>query len=62
MAKQNLVEQTSGRVLAQDSAMITRLQINIPMPAGAAVPRAPQSQSASIPQAGQAKPAAAQSR
>jgi hypothetical protein len=61
MAKQISAERTSGRVLAQDSAMITRLQINIPMPAGAAVPaRSPQPQQ--IPQPQPAKPAAAQSR
>jgi hypothetical protein len=44
------------------SVMMPRLEINIPMPAGAAVPRAPQSQPAPIPQSQPAQPAAAQSR
>jgi hypothetical protein len=42
--------------------LMPRLEINIPMPAGVAVPRAPQSQPASIPQSEPAQPAAAQSR
>jgi hypothetical protein len=42
--------------------VIPRLEINIPMPAGAVIPRAPQSQPASIPQSEPAQPAAAQSR
>lgn len=44
------------------SVLMTRLEINIPMPPGAAIPRAPQSQPAPIPQAEPAQPAAAQSR
>jgi len=43
--------------------VMPRLEINIPMPAGVAVPaRAPQSQPSSVPQSEPAQPAAAQSR
>lgn len=43
--------------------LMPRLEINIPMPAGAAIPaRTPLSQPAPIPQAEPAQPAAAQSR
>jgi len=55
-----MAERKSDRALAMDSQVMPRLVINIPMPAGAAVPaRAPQSQP---PQAPPAQPAAAQSR
>jgi hypothetical protein len=44
------------------SVMMPRLEINIPMPPGAVVPRTPQSQPAPIPHVEPAQPAAAQSR
>jgi len=48
--------------LTQDSLIMPRVVNTVPMPAGAAIPRAPQSQPAPIPQAEPAQPAAAQSR
>jgi hypothetical protein len=57
-----MAEQKRSRVLVAESLVMPRLIINIPMPAGAAVPRAPQSQPAPIPQSEIAQPAAAQSR
>lgn len=57
-----MAERKSDRTLAMDTQVMPRLVINIPMPAGAAVPRAPQSQPAPIPQSQPAHPAAAQSR
>jgi hypothetical protein len=58
-AKQGILEMQSALVTPR---LMPRLEINIPMPAGVAVPRAPQSQSAAIPPAEPAQPAAAQSR
>jgi len=46
----------------QKSLIMPRAVNPLPMPAGAVVPRAPQSQTASIPQVEPAKPAEAQSR
>jgi hypothetical protein len=43
------------------SVLMPRLEINIPMPPGAAVPRAPQSQPIPVLPAQPARPAAAQS-
>jgi hypothetical protein len=57
-----MAEQKSSRVIVAESLVMPRLVINIPMPAGAAIPRAPQSQPAPIPQAEPAQPAVAQSR
>jgi hypothetical protein len=57
-----MAERKSDRKLTTESQVMPRLVINIPMPAGAAVPRAPQSQPAPIPHAEPAQPAAAQSR
>jgi hypothetical protein len=46
----------------EKSFIMPRVVNPLPMPAGAAIPRAPQSQPASIPQVQPAQPAAAQSR
>jgi len=58
-----MAERKSDRARAFDSLIMPRLEIDIPMPAGVAIPaRGPQSHPAPIPQAEPAQPAAAQSR
>ena len=51
-----------GRARTFDSLIMPPVTKYPPMPSGAAVPRAPQSQPAPIPRAEPAQPAAAQSR
>lgn len=53
-----MTEKNSSGFHKNGSVILPRLEINIPMPAGAAVPRAPQSQPAPIPQAEPGNPAA----
>jgi len=59
MAQEQFVKIVSTGDLSK-SLVMPRLEINIPMPTGAAIPRAPQS--APVPQTEPAKPAAARSR
>ena len=57
-----MAERKSDCTRTHDSLIMPRLELNIPMPAGVAIPRAPQSQPVPPPQAEPSQPAAAQSR